>query len=212
MKSATFSAIALAIAAATSGAAFAADSGLTREQVRAELIQAQQNGDIVGNGETGETLREMFPGRYPAANVAQGKTRAEVQAELIAAQRNGDVVGNNWEGLAWDLAGEYLFGSHGDRLYRWNPDTGAVEIVCGNLDDSGEVEALEFNVEGQLVGDVHFDSASRVASAITPVPGGVGPLTNAILLTHLVRAARDQAKGLVPLGAHSLAVATPEAH
>ncbi len=65
-------------------------------------------------------------------------------------------------------------------------------------------------VEGKLVGDVDFDSASRVASAITPVPGGVGPLTNAILLTHLVRAARNHAAGLVPLGAHSLAVSMPE--
>ena len=66
-------------------------------------------------------------------------------------------------------------------------------------------------VDGKLMGDVDFPTASRVASAITPVPGGVGPLTNAILLTHLVRAARDQATGLVPLGAHSLAVAMPEA-
>lgn len=66
-------------------------------------------------------------------------------------------------------------------------------------------------VDGKLVGDVEFESASRVASAITPVPGGVGPLTNAILLTHLVQAARAQAQGLVPLGAHSLAVAMPEA-
>jgi methylenetetrahydrofolate dehydrogenase (NADP+) / methenyltetrahydrofolate cyclohydrolase len=65
-------------------------------------------------------------------------------------------------------------------------------------------------VEGRLVGDVDFDSASRVASAITPVPGGVGPLTNAILLTHLVRAARDSATGCVPLGAHSLAVPAQE--
>jgi len=66
-------------------------------------------------------------------------------------------------------------------------------------------------VDGKLMGDVDFPTASRVASAITPVPGGVGPLTNAILLTHLVRAARDQARGLIPLGAHSLAVAMPEA-
>ena len=65
-------------------------------------------------------------------------------------------------------------------------------------------------VDGKLVGDVDFASAGAVASAITPVPGGVGPLTNAILLTHLVRAARNQARGLVPLGAHSLAVAMPE--
>jgi 5,10-methylene-tetrahydrofolate dehydrogenase/methenyl tetrahydrofolate cyclohydrolase len=43
------------------------------------------------------------------------------------------------------------------------------------------------------VGDVDFDSAAAVASAITPVPGGVGPLTNALLLTHLIRAAERQA-------------------
>ena len=48
-------------------------------------------------------------------------------------------------------------------------------------------------VDGKLVGDVDFASASQVASAITPVPGGVGPLTNALLLTHLIRAAERQA-------------------
>ncbi len=48
-------------------------------------------------------------------------------------------------------------------------------------------------VDGHMVGDVDFASAVQVASAITPVPGGVGPLTNAILLTHLVRAAERQA-------------------
>jgi 5,10-methylene-tetrahydrofolate dehydrogenase/methenyl tetrahydrofolate cyclohydrolase len=46
----------------------------------------------------------------------------------------------------------------------------------------------------KLVGDVDFESASGVASAITPVPGGVGPLTNALLLSHLLRAATDQAE------------------
>ena len=47
------------------------------------------------------------------------------------------------------------------------------------------------NVVGDaLVGDVDFESARQVVRAITPVPGGVGPATNAILLTHLVRAAR----------------------
>jgi methylenetetrahydrofolate dehydrogenase (NADP+)/methenyltetrahydrofolate cyclohydrolase len=46
----------------------------------------------------------------------------------------------------------------------------------------------------KLVGDVDFESAKGVVSAITPVPGGVGPLTNALLLSHLLRAARDQAE------------------
>ena len=48
-------------------------------------------------------------------------------------------------------------------------------------------------VDDKLVGDVDFESARRVASAITPVPGGVGPLTNALLLAHLARAAQAQA-------------------
>ena len=48
-------------------------------------------------------------------------------------------------------------------------------------------------VNGHLVGDVDFASAREVAGAITPVPGGVGPLTNALLLAHLVRAAQRQA-------------------
>jgi methylenetetrahydrofolate dehydrogenase (NADP+) / methenyltetrahydrofolate cyclohydrolase len=48
-------------------------------------------------------------------------------------------------------------------------------------------------VEGHIRGDVEFESARFVASAITPVPGGVGPLTNALLLTHLIGAAQRQA-------------------
>ena len=39
-------------------------------------------------------------------------------------------------------------------------------------------EKFEEEIEGRkLVGDVDFDSVSRIASAITPVPGGVGPMT-----------------------------------
>jgi methylenetetrahydrofolate dehydrogenase (NADP+)/methenyltetrahydrofolate cyclohydrolase len=53
-------------------------------------------------------------------------------------------------------------------------------------------------VGGRLVGDVDFESARKVASAITPVPGGVGPLTNALLLSHLIAAARRQAGEAVP--------------
>jgi methylenetetrahydrofolate dehydrogenase (NADP+)/methenyltetrahydrofolate cyclohydrolase len=47
-------------------------------------------------------------------------------------------------------------------------------------------------VDGTLVGDVDFESVRPKAAAITPVPGGVGPLTNALLLAHLMRAASVQ--------------------
>ncbi|MGD0266973.1 MAG: bifunctional methylenetetrahydrofolate dehydrogenase/methenyltetrahydrofolate cyclohydrolase FolD [Candidatus Methylomirabilota bacterium] len=43
-------------------------------------------------------------------------------------------------------------------------------------------------IEGKLVGDVDFDSAVPVASAITPVPGGVGPMTVAMLLKNTLQA------------------------
>ncbi len=48
-------------------------------------------------------------------------------------------------------------------------------------------------VEGKLVGDVEFDKAKVRASYITPVPGGVGPLTVAILMRNLVEAYKMQA-------------------
>jgi methylenetetrahydrofolate dehydrogenase (NADP+) / methenyltetrahydrofolate cyclohydrolase len=44
--------------------------------------------------------------------------------------------------------------------------------------------------DGGLVGDVDFDAALEVAGAITPVPGGVGPMTIAMLLANTVRAGR----------------------
>ncbi len=47
-------------------------------------------------------------------------------------------------------------------------------------------------VDGKLCGDVDFDAVSEVASAITPVPGGVGPLTVASLIRNCVTAKRRQ--------------------
>jgi methylenetetrahydrofolate dehydrogenase (NADP+)/methenyltetrahydrofolate cyclohydrolase len=49
-------------------------------------------------------------------------------------------------------------------------------------------------VEGQLKGDVDFDSAVKVAGAITPVPGGVGPVTNIALLRNVIKAASNAGK------------------
>jgi methylenetetrahydrofolate dehydrogenase (NADP+) / methenyltetrahydrofolate cyclohydrolase len=52
-------------------------------------------------------------------------------------------------------------------------------------------------IDGRLVGDVDFDSASAMAAAITPVPGGVGPMTIAVLLRNTLVAAHARA-GLPP--------------
>jgi methylenetetrahydrofolate dehydrogenase (NADP+)/methenyltetrahydrofolate cyclohydrolase len=44
--------------------------------------------------------------------------------------------------------------------------------------------------DGSVVGDVEFETARQAASAITPVPGGVGPMTIAMLLKNTVEAAK----------------------
>jgi hypothetical protein len=52
----------------------------------------------------------------------------------------------------------------------------------------------------KLIGDVEFDSAASVAGAITPVPGGVGPMTIAVLLRNCVAAAYARAGLPAPAG------------
>jgi methylenetetrahydrofolate dehydrogenase (NADP+)/methenyltetrahydrofolate cyclohydrolase len=73
---------------------------------------------------------------------------------------------------------------------------GHPKLITGDILKRGAVVVdVGINVvDGRLVGDVDFASAVEVASAITPVPGGIGPLTNALLLTHLIRAAEHQAE------------------
>jgi len=64
---------------------------------------------------------------------------------------------------------------------------GAVVIDVGMNRISDETAPRRY----RLVGDVDFDSAKEVASKITPVPGGVGPMTIAMLLSNTVKAARS---------------------
>ncbi len=82
---------------------------------------------------------------------------------------------------------------------------GAPGLVTGKMLHPGAlVIDIGINVvDGRVVGDVDFDSAVRVAAAITPVPGGVGPVTNAVLLEHLVRAARWQQTGHPIVAGHA---------
>lgn len=49
------------------------------------------------------------------------------------------------------------------------------------------------SIDGKMCGDVEFESASRVASLITPVPGGVGPMTIAMLMRNTLSAAERTA-------------------
>jgi methylenetetrahydrofolate dehydrogenase (NADP+)/methenyltetrahydrofolate cyclohydrolase len=70
--------------------------------------------------------------------------------------------------------------------------TGKPGIVTGDMVKPGAVVidvGINRLASGKLVGDVDFPSAAKVASAITPVPGGVGPMTIAMLLMNTLEAA-----------------------
>lgn len=73
---------------------------------------------------------------------------------------------------------------------------GRPELVKGDWIKEGAV-VIDVGInrldDGRLVGDVEFDAASQRASAITPVPGGVGPMTVAMLLENTVKAAARHA-------------------
>ncbi|QSG06872.1 bifunctional methylenetetrahydrofolate dehydrogenase/methenyltetrahydrofolate cyclohydrolase FolD [Halapricum desulfuricans] len=78
---------------------------------------------------------------------------------------------------------------------------GVPEMIDGSMLSDGVVvidvgiNRVEADTEKgyELVGDVEFDSAEEKASAITPVPGGVGPMTRAMLLYNTVKAAGGRA-------------------
>ena len=98
MNSAKISAVVLAVTSLAWGSVFAADSGLTRDQVKAELAAAQRTGNLIVNGESGALAKDVFPSLYPVAYNTEGLTRAQVKAELAAAQQAGNVIANGDSG------------------------------------------------------------------------------------------------------------------
>lgn len=67
---------------------------------------------------------------------------------------------------------------------------GVKEFVTGDMIKKGAIVIdVGMNRADKLYGDVHFESASAVAGYITPVPGGVGPMTITMLLSNTVKAA-----------------------
>ena len=70
---------------------------------------------------------------------------------------------------------------------------GRVGLVTADMVKEGAVVidvAMNRNAEGKLCGDVDYASVEPKASYITPVPGGVGPMTRAMLMENLLAAAR----------------------
>lgn len=71
---------------------------------------------------------------------------------------------------------------------------GKPKFITENMVREGVVVidiGINRNEEGKIMGDVDFDNVSKKASYITPVPGGVGPMTVAMLMENVVEAAKQ---------------------
>lgn len=74
---------------------------------------------------------------------------------------------------------------------------GRVGLITGDMVKEGAVVvdvAMNRNEAGKLCGDVVFEEAAQRASYITPVPGGVGPMTRAMLMENTLYAAKQRGK------------------
>ncbi|GAC1655050.1 MAG: bifunctional methylenetetrahydrofolate dehydrogenase/methenyltetrahydrofolate cyclohydrolase FolD [Vulcanimicrobiaceae bacterium] len=69
--------------------------------------------------------------------------------------------------------------------------TGVPNLIRGDMiaDGATVIDVGTTVVNGELTGDVEFSSVSAVAGALTPVPGGVGPVTNVALMRNVIKAA-----------------------
>lgn len=71
---------------------------------------------------------------------------------------------------------------------------GKAKFVTSDMVKDGAViidVGINRNDDGKIVGDVDFENVEKKASYITPVPGGVGPMTIAMLMTNVVKAAKN---------------------
>jgi methylenetetrahydrofolate dehydrogenase (NADP+)/methenyltetrahydrofolate cyclohydrolase len=72
---------------------------------------------------------------------------------------------------------------------------GRAKIITADMVKPGAVVidfGVNFDQEGNMLGDVDFEAVKEVAGMITPVPGGTGPMTNVMLMRNVLEAARWQ--------------------
>jgi methylenetetrahydrofolate dehydrogenase (NADP+)/methenyltetrahydrofolate cyclohydrolase len=72
---------------------------------------------------------------------------------------------------------------------------GRANFVTADMVGEGAVVidvGMNRDEQGKLCGDVAYDEVEKIASAITPVPGGVGPMTIAVLMKNTLTAAKRQ--------------------
>jgi len=130
---------------------------------RNSIALAGKRAVVVGRSNiVGKPMALLLLQEHATVTIAHSRTR-----DLAAVVREGEIV----------VAAAGRAGLIGGAMLR--PGAVVVDFGINVLDD------------GRMVGDVDFDSAAQVARAITPVPGGTGPVTNIMLLRNVLQAARD---------------------
>ena len=140
--------------------------------LKAELGDlAGRNAVVIGRSNiVGKPMALLLLGEHCTVTIAHSRTR-----DLPAVVRAADIVVAA-VGRAEMVKGDWI-----------KPGATIIDVGINRLEPSGPGE------KGRLVGDVDFESASKVAGAITPVPGGVGPMTIACLIRNtFVSAARRE--------------------
>ncbi len=149
-------------------------SGVTLKGARAVVIGRS---DLVG-----KPVAVLLMHQHATVTICHSRTR-----DLPGVARQGEILVAAM-GKPASISGEYV-----------QPGATVIDVGINKITDRAEVERLfpgnaqrlaELDKKGYtLVGDVHPDSVLPVAGALTPVPGGVGPLTIAMLMVNTVRAA-----------------------
>jgi methylenetetrahydrofolate dehydrogenase (NADP+)/methenyltetrahydrofolate cyclohydrolase len=122
---------------------------------------------VVGRSRlVGKPLAQLLLARHATVTMCHTRTR-----DLAAHLRRADVVCVA-AGRAGVVSGDMI-----------KPGAWVIDVGINRLDT------------GKVVGDVDFASVSAVAHAVTPVPGGVGPMTVAMLMRNTLRAAERRAPG-----------------
>ena len=121
------------------------------------------NAVVVGRSNiVGKPMAQLLLGDSCTVTIAHSRTK-----DLAAVCRGADILVAA-VGRAEMISGDYV-----------KPGATVIDVGINRVERDGKI---------RLVGDVHYESAAAVAGAITPVPGGVGPMTIACLLANTLTA------------------------
>jgi len=125
--------------------------------------------------------RSLIVGR-PVANILLQKAKGANATVTVAHTGTRDLPGITRQGEILVVAAGRAEVITGDMI---RPGAVVIDVGINRVEDPAAPRGY------RLVGDVNFAQAKEVASQITPVPGGVGPLTIALLMRNTVQAARQ---------------------